>query len=173
VLCHAGIVLGQSSWCCCPAWWHTHRICDPTLKSCAASNSVSLTCLYSRSSLKVTVFWYVKPGIYPQYEGDKLFLTVSNLAVGRLSSRGIWPGVANSVPIHPLVNIVQYDVGWRLRGYTVSYASPELTSRWTSTRLHTMTSRKISRPCKGIEGIWGTGGTLPHILNLNTGWDKW
>jgi hypothetical protein len=28
----------QFIWCCCPAWWHTHRISDPALKSSATSN---------------------------------------------------------------------------------------------------------------------------------------
>jgi hypothetical protein len=48
-------------------------------------------------------------------KGVKL-LKVSNLAVGRLSSRDIWSGLANSVSSLSLVHIVKYDVDWRLRG---------------------------------------------------------
>jgi hypothetical protein len=51
-----------------------------------------------------------------------------NLAIGRLSSRDILPGLANSVFTLPLAHIVQYDVDWRWKGATL-LATPAQNSR--------------------------------------------
>jgi hypothetical protein len=69
----------------------------------------------------------VKTGIYPVC-GVQL-LKASNLAIGRLSSRDIWLGLADGVSTLSLVHIVQCDVDWRLRGATL-LATPAQNSRF-------------------------------------------
>ena len=81
-------------------------------------------------------------------------LKVSNLAIGRLSSLDIWPGLDNSVASLSLVHILQYDVDWSLRAATL-LATPAQT-RWTTfAGLHTMASRKICRQYTRNDGVWG------------------